>query len=104
MAGTRYGHKLKARLNKGNSHLCKEKGNVKTDFHIYPQEGQIGMDELAEMFFCTIEKIKKARRLRIITEVDSSHGYGKGKKYFFDRNEAIKSLSKFKDKNGFLSI
>lgn len=101
MAGTRYGHKLKARINKGKSFLTTKKGGAKTDFHIYSQEGHISIDELADIFFTTVEKIKKARKLGIINAVNDEK---RAKKYFFHRAEAIKALSKFKDKNGFLSI
>lgn len=101
MAGTRYGHKLKARLNKGNLHLFKKKGEVKTDFHIYSDENHISIDELSDIFFTTVEKIKKARKIGIIKAVNDDK---RAKKYFFVRAEAIAALSKFKDKNGFLSI
>lgn len=62
------------------------------------------MSELADMFFTTVEKIKKAQRIGIIKEADIEPFYRGGHKYFFERDEAIKSLSKFKDKNGFLEI
>jgi len=104
MAGTRYGHKLKARLNKGKTHTFKEKGTIKTNYQIHSPDGYVSMSDLADLFFTTVEKIKKARRIGIIKEVEIEQSHPGPKVFYFERDAAIEILSKFKDKNGFLLI
>jgi hypothetical protein len=68
------------------------------DRHIHYDKNHIDMEGLAEIFLCSIPKIKEAREMGIIKSVNEP-----SKRYIFDKEEAIEALSKFV-KDGYLEL
>ncbi len=95
----RYSQKLRRRMNSGATRMFK-KDAKKTDFHVYSTKNHIGVGELADMFFCSIEKIKRAARKGILKDV----GIDGNRTWFFDREEAIGILKSYVGEDGQLNL
>lgn len=77
--------------------MAKNSHDPEPDRHHYCRADEIDLEGLAELFFCTKEKIRLAHTMGVITACRIHV------KLFFKRDEAIKSLEPYV-KNGILTL
>lgn len=91
MSGTRYGHKIRGRLNGGWDKANKRKYKKIVDLHDHFLPTEIGYEDLSNHFLCSIPIVKCYIKISGLTPLRKIRGRAAA----FDRIITIEALTKY---------